>query len=192
MNINMLGIQGPYPSKKIQSYSALSPQIDLSARLSDSFSNGVDNPVYFSEWKTIEEGQQYQDGYSGGDIHEQYLAWKEQQPKIEVPNCNGWSNANMQFLEKHFGSCDDLPIFRRMQLVDTMKEMGIIDEADVEDAYLTSKLITLTDPEDICSTRAKSIDPIDPIIEARDRFLSGKAIKDITTLEDALKWAESR
>lgn len=198
-----------YPYLRSISQTKTSLQSDLASMLrSDHTSPSLDcaEPVYWID-STDALGQPCQIGVTREDILEQYKEWKAQQPPLEVPNQNGWSSANMKFLEERYGNCEDLPVFRRFELLDALQEMNILDGQGLQEKLFPSKIIT-TDPSSFrCTGRelpdgswlAMDADGTQTVFSSREawenaefteQFWGESPIKDFRTLEDILNWVE--
>lgn len=203
MNVNYY----PYLRNISQTNTAL--QSDLTSRpCSDHASRSLDcaEPVYWIG-STDALGQPCQVGVTREDILAQYKEWKAQQPPLEVPNQNGWSSANMKFLEERYGDCEDLPVFRRFELLDVLKEMNILDGQGLQEKLFPSKIIT-TDPSSFrCSGHglpdgswlALGEDGTQTVFSSREawenaefteQFWGDSPLKDFYTLKDVLNWVE--
>lgn len=198
-----------YPYLRSISQTKTALQSDLASALrSDHTSPSLDcaEPVYWID-STDALGQPCQIGVTREDILEQYKEWKAQQPPLEVPNQNGWSSANMKFLEERYGNCEDLPVFRRFELLDALQEMNILDGQGLQEKLFPSKIIT-TDPSSFrCTGRelpdgswlAMGADGTQTVFSSREawenaefteQFWGESPIKDFRTLEDILNWVE--
>lgn len=62
-----------------------------------------------------------------------YRNWKSQKPDVILPLSRGATPENFEYLEKRYGS-RTLSLFERIEAVDTMRELGIIDESQMLDA----------------------------------------------------------
>lgn len=207
MKISMNANYYPYLRGISQTKTVL--QSDLASMLRfDRTGQSLDcaEPIYWID-STDALGQSCQVGVTREDILEQYKEWKAQQPPLEVPNQNGWSSANMKFLEERYGDCEDLPIFRRFELLDVLQEMNILDGQDLQEKLFPSKMIT-TDPssfrctgrelpdgswlalgEDGTQTVFSSLEALENE-EFTEQFWGGSPIKDFRTLKDVLSWVE--
>lgn len=207
MKISMNANYYPYLRSIFQAKTAL--QSDLASMLrSDHTSPSLDcaEPVYWID-STDALGQPCQIGVTREGILEQYKEWKAQQPPLEVPDQNGWSSANMKFLEERYGNCEDLPVFRRFELLDALQEMNILDGQGLQEKLFPSKIIT-TDPssfrctgrelpdgswlamgEDGTQTGFSSREAWENA-EFKEQFWGESPIKDFRTLEDILNWVE--
>lgn len=62
-----------------------------------------------------------------------YQAWKSSRPFSALPMTKGATNENFEYMEKKYGG-RKLSIFERIEAVDTMRELGMIDETQMMDA----------------------------------------------------------
>lgn len=169
-----------------------------------------DDPIY---WKDSVDalGHPCKDVCNPYDILDQYKEWKQSQPEIDVPNAGGWTAANMQFLQERYGDIDKLPVFKRLELIDVLQKMNIINCSENE---LESKLIPgeTVIGQDGCHTIAietahgtilhlesgqtyKNRDEYwshyNSFSEFEKRFWGDSPLNPLITLDDVLKWAES-
>lgn len=177
------------------------PQVGGSNQLLD-----CPEPVYWID-SVDALGQPCQVGVAREDILNQYMAWKEEQPPLEVPNKNGWSSANMKFLEERYGKSEELPVFRRFELLDVLQEMNILDGQGLQEKIFPSKIIS-TEPSGWQCTGYELQDgswlalgedgseKIYPNMEMwqnemfNDQFWGESPIKSFTTLDAVLQWVE--
>ena len=61
-----------------------------------------------------------------------YQAWKSQQPARILPDSKGATEENLAYLLENFTG--NLSLFQRIEVVDTMREMGILTEDQMMDA----------------------------------------------------------
>lgn len=59
-------------------------------------------------------------------ILDDYYAWKAIQPKRTLPDSKGATEENLKYLQKNFSG--KLDLFERVEVLDTMREMGILSE----------------------------------------------------------------
>lgn len=168
-----------------------------------------DDPIY---WKDSVDalGHPCKDVCNPYDILDQYKEWKQSQPEIDVPNAGGWTAANMQFLQERYGDIDKLPVFKRLELIDVLQKMNIINCSENE---LESKLIPGGTAIGQDGYRAVAIDIGGTIVslengqsyknkaeywshynsfsEFEKRFWGDSPLNSLITLDDVLKWAES-
>ena len=67
-----------------------------------------------------------------------YQAWKSQQPKRVLPDSKGATEENLAYLLKNFAGDEktgELSLFQRMEMIETMREMGIISEEQMKDCF---------------------------------------------------------
>lgn len=197
----------PYLRNIFQTKTASQP--NLSAMLqSDRTSQSLDctEPVYWVD-SVDALGQPCQIGVTRDDILNQYKEWKAQQQPLEIPNKNGWSSANMKFLQERYGDCDELPVFRRFELLNVLQEMNILDGQGLQEKIFPSKMVA-TDPSSFrCTGRElqdgswlalaeDGTETVYPSIEAwenaefSEQFWGASPIKDFRTLDDVLNWVE--
>ena len=65
-----------------------------------------------------------------------YQAWKSQQPPRQLPDSKGATEENLAYLLENFTGDEktgELSLFQRMEMIDTMREMGIITEEQMKD-----------------------------------------------------------
>lgn len=164
------------------------------------------DPVYWID-SVDALGQPCQIGVTREDILNQYEEWKAKQPPLEIPNKNGWSSANMKFLEDRYGDCKELPVFRRFELLDVLQEMNILDGQGLQEKIFPAKMVS-TDPsssrctgyelqdgswlvlgEDGTRSVYSSLDACQRA-EFDAQFWGDSPIKSFATLDDVLKWVE--
>ena len=164
------------------------------------------DPVYWID-SVDALGQPCQIGVTREDVLNQYKEWKAKQPPLEIPNKNGWSSANMKFLEDRYGDCKELPVFRRFELLDVLQEMNILDGQGLQEKILSAKIVS-TEP---CSFRCSGYELQDgswlalgedgtrSVYSSWDawqheefdaQFWGDSPIKSFQTLHDVLKWIE--
>ena len=71
-------------------------------------------------------------------IWSDYQAWKSQQPKRVLPDSKGVTEENLTYLLEHFTEdkrTGELSLFQRMEVVDTMREMGILTHEEMMIAF---------------------------------------------------------
>ncbi len=163
-------------------------------------------PVYWID-SVDALGQPCQIGVTREDVLNQYKEWKAKQPPLEIPNKNGWSSANIKFLEDRYGDCKELPVFRRFELLDVLQEMNILDGQGLQEKILSAKIVS-TEP---CSFRCSGYELQDgswlalgedgtrSVYSSWDawqheefdaQFWGDSPIKSFQTLHDVLKWIE--
>ena len=67
-----------------------------------------------------------------------YQAWKSQQSKRVLPDSKGATEENLAYLLKNFAGDEktgELSLYQRMEMIDTMREMGIISEEQMKDCF---------------------------------------------------------
>ena len=67
-------------------------------------------------------------------IWSDYQAWKSQQPKRVLPDSKGATEENLTYLLEHFTGdkrTGELSLFQRIEVVDTMREMGILTQEEM-------------------------------------------------------------
>ena len=62
-----------------------------------------------------------------------YQAWKAQQPERVLPDSRGVTGENLAYLLENFTG--ELSLYQRMEMIDTMREMGIITEEQMKDCF---------------------------------------------------------
>ena len=65
-----------------------------------------------------------------------YQAWKSQQPPRQLPDSKGATEENIAYLLENFVGDEktgELSLYQRMDMIDTMREMGIITEEQMKD-----------------------------------------------------------
>ena len=65
-----------------------------------------------------------------------YQAWKSHQPPRQLPDSKGATEENLAYLLENFTGDEktgELSLFQRMEMIDTMREMGIITEEQMKD-----------------------------------------------------------
>lgn len=65
-------------------------------------------------------------------LMEDYYAWKAQQPQRYLPDSQGDTQENRDYLRRHFSG--QLPVMERIYALDTMREMGMITEQEMLEA----------------------------------------------------------
>jgi len=66
-------------------------------------------------------------------IMQDYRGWKAKRPFTALPLSRGRTAENFEYLEKKYGS-KRLTVFERIEAMDTMRELGMIDENQMLDA----------------------------------------------------------
>ena len=67
-----------------------------------------------------------------------YQAWKAQQPPRILPDSYGITEENIAYLLENFAGDEktgELSLYQRMDMIDTMREMGIISEEQMRDCF---------------------------------------------------------
>ena len=67
-----------------------------------------------------------------------YQAWKSQQPPRQLPDSKGATEENLAYLLENFTGDEktgELSLYQRMEMIDTMREMGIITEEQMKDCF---------------------------------------------------------
>ena len=87
-----------------------------------------------------------------------YQAWKSQQPPRQLPDSKGATEENLAYLLENFTGDEktgELSLFQRMEMIDTMREMGIITEEQMKDALgigtRSLKVIDMNSPAIVCT-----------------------------------------
>ena len=55
-----------------------------------------------------------------------YQKWKAKQPEVIPPDSQGWTDENLEFLEKHYSG--ELSAFEIYDALEIMQRMGILNE----------------------------------------------------------------
>ena len=136
-----------------------------------------------------------------------YERWKSQQPERVLPDSQGATEENLAYLLENFSG--ELSLFQRMEAVDTMREMGIITEKQMYEAFgLDFTLvkapkgnIIATEPESgrnmeaLCSSFSEhplmDVRYLDEIFEILDRLLREDTEEDLANdLQEAFDRAK--
>ena len=67
-------------------------------------------------------------------IWSDYQAWKSQQPKRVLPDSKGATEENLTYVLEHFTGdkkTGELSLFQRIEVLDTMREMGILTQEEM-------------------------------------------------------------
>ena len=118
-----------------------------------------------------------------------YQAWKSQQPPRQLPDFKGATEENLAYLLENFTGDEktgELSLFQRMEMIDTMREMGIITEEQMKDTLgigeWSLKVIDMNSPALICTG------PIgDHNLDSWSRFFTHLPLMDARDLDDMLK-----
>ena len=121
-----------------------------------------------------------------------YEQWKSQQPERVLPDSQGATEENLAYLLENFSG--ELSLFQRMEAVDTMREMGIITEKQMYEAFgidftlvaAPKSCIEVTELEsgrnmDSSVSEHPLMDAryLDEIFEILDRLLRGDTAEDL-------------
>ena len=126
-----------------------------------------------------------------------YEDWKSRQPERVLPDSQGATEENLAYLLENFSG--ELSLFQRIEAIDTMREMGIITEAQMLDALgLGKSSMVAVDPN--CTIVAGPLESsrsmelwsssfsehplanaqyLDDLLEILDRILRGDSAEDI-------------
>ena len=88
-----------------------------------------------------------QEGHFGNPIMQiisDYEQWKKQQPERVLPDSQGATEENLAYLLENFSG--ELSLFQRMEAVDTMREMGIITDKQMYEAFGLDFTLVAVDP----------------------------------------------
>ena len=118
-----------------------------------------------------------------------YQAWKSQQPPRQLPDSKGASEENLAYLLENFTGdkkTGELSLYQRMEMIDIMREMGIITEDQMKDALgigtRSLKVFDMNSPAIVV------VGPIgDHNLDTWSSFFTHLPLMDARNLDDMLK-----
>lgn len=116
---------------------------------------------------------------------EDYRAWKAQQPEMDLPNSQGWTEENLAFLREHYSG--NLSACEIYDVLETMQAMGAISQQ--EKNHATGNQLIALDPSSLNGFISFGADP-----DSETAWLHGfdKApIVGFHCLEDILSWVDT-
>lgn len=112
-----------------------------------------------------------------------YRAWKAQRAEEALPDSQGWTEENLNFLRERYGG-DDLSAFEIYEALDTMQDLGLISQK-AKNCATGNCLIAIDMKSGICRA---SVHP-----DSKAAWLHGfdeTPIVGFCGLEDILSWAK--
>ena len=115
-----------------------------------------------------------------------YQAWKSQQPPRQLPDSKGATGENLAYLLENFTGDEktgELSLYQRMEMIDTMREMGIITEEQMKDCFgigdRSLRFTDISDPNDFIL-----IAPVDSDVSSWFHFFWGVPLMKACDLDD--------
>lgn len=86
----------------------------------------------------------------GAQLLWDYKDWKAAQPPRQLPASKGVTQENIDYLKEHFSG--SLSLFQKVDALDTMVEMGILTEKEMQEAVMGPMVLETVDKEKLIVT----------------------------------------
>ena len=159
--------------------SVFGKQLDIAARRSaDSFA--LENP------EAMKRAEDHWETTAYVNLCRQHERWKAQQPPQELPDGQGPTKENMAYLKDHYSG--ELSWVERMDMLDTMMEMGVIDREQRNQAWGDTLIVITPDMsyEEECAIMAEATQRFH--IKDLDEYFSDAPVVDFKTADDVFAW----
>lgn len=146
------------------------------------FSKYLDVDVQRQKMRELPQGRMLSSVYM--QFKEDYDKWKAQQPEMNLPDSQGWTDENLAFLRERYGE-DDLSANEIYDALSTMQDMGILSQKGKNCAVGITWVKVKISESGVC---AINVDP-----DSRGAWLSGfdeAPMVSFRHLEDIISWAK--